>query len=259
MRKDGLLDPYVIRARGFPLFMLALPIACGAWPWLAAWSVMPWSKLAVGGLLGSLFLAFLIRFGGQISRDMGRAAEERLMVGWGAHRTGRMLRWRDSAFQAQKATMLANLSALTGIPAPSQVDEERNPEAVDRIYAGYADRLRAHALTHKAEPRFAMVNEERAEYGQARNFYGMRRVMWLLLSVGAVSLGAASWHGHQVVVPSLVLVGTALMTGYLARASLVKRRSDDFAVRLLETALEPLVVRAEKSGRNSARSKAKAA
>ncbi len=242
MMKQGLLDPYAIKARGFPLFMLAAPVLCGVWPWLAAWPVDAWLKGLVGGVVSGLLLAFLVNFGGQISRDLGRVAEDRLRVQWGAHRTGRLLRWSDGTFRSQKATMLANLAALTGIPAPTAADEERDPSAADRIYEDYAERLRAYALAHKAEPRFAMVNEERAEYGQARNFYGLRHVMWTLVALGAISLGAAAWFGYGIMFAGVALAGSALLSGYLARASLVKRRSDDFAKRLLEAALEPLHV-----------------
>lgn len=258
MKTERLFDAYTLRARGFPIFMLSIPLFSAMVPWMGSLNLDLPTKIIGGGIIASLG-AFLLNMGGQISRQMGRAAEAKLREKWRDHRTGKFLRWRDGEFgESQKARMHANLASLAGIPAPTREEEQSDPTHADEVYTQYAEMLRAYALSRKSEERFAATNEERANYGMIRNFYGLRHVMWILIGLAFASFASAIPLDNNVnLLAWIALTISALITGYLARASVVKARSDDFARQLLLTAMEPLSATPRPARRKRLRSSAR--
>lgn len=181
----------------------------------------------------------------QMSRDLGRALEERLYCLWDGKPSMAMLRYRDSRLPELTKDRYRSFlsSAVPGLVLASRVEEEANPELAD---AGY-DSASSWLLEQTRDPnKFGLLLAENMNFGFRRNLLALKPialgidVVAVVLIIGMV---VASWTGEiESTVSALslewsagavVVVGHALVfLGYI-RVDWVRRAADTYARRLL--------------------------
>jgi hypothetical protein len=159
-------DPYERQARLWPALLALLPLF-----------------VTVGAIYGpraSVFanaMTLVIACGGlyvlaQISRDRGKALEEKLFAEWGGKPTTQLLRHRDPTIEAAtKSRYHAFLSRKLGSAFPEANQESHNPKAADDVYQSGVRWL----LNHTRDPdRFQLLLKENISYGFRRNALGLK-------------------------------------------------------------------------------------
>lgn len=171
-----LLDPYALKARGYPAALMLLPMA------VTVATAFPGAlDPLTTGLLGLLGAAALYS-ASQWMRQIGKRKEARLWRSWGGKPTTVALRSR-TAHSGEQWTALRNRvqSAVPDIALPSADDERMNPAGADRVYEDVVTRLRE--ATRDAK-RFPVVFSENVSYGFRRNAWGVR---WLGFGIAAAA------------------------------------------------------------------------
>lgn len=225
----GLIDKYTLGARVAPVAVVSFPLflAVSAWIPFNYWP----SKLAGGGVAMTM-AAFVL---GQLARDAGKAIESPIWASWGGPPTVRMLRHRDSTITSgSKARIHKRLTDLGVVTVmPSDVEEEQDSSAADKIYKTCSDWLRNKALELKAQSPFDVVHSENITYGFRRNLLGIRRYGFAILWLAIVAATIAFVSGRQ---PFLEACGLAVLTAFLGLGvteAAMKRAADEYSVRLL--------------------------
>ncbi len=159
-------DPYERQARLWPALLALLPlfVTIGATYGPRA-SVFANSIMLIAAC-GGLYLLV------QISRDRGKALEEKLFVEWGGKPTTQLLRHRDPMIEAAtKARYHALLSRKIGVAFPDANQESHDPRAADDVYQSGVRWL----LNRTRDPsRFHLLFKENIAYGFRRNAFGLK-------------------------------------------------------------------------------------
>lgn len=226
---SGLIDRYTLGARVAPVAVVAFPffLAVSAWIPFSHWPL----KLAGGGVAVTM-AGFVL---GQLARDAGKAIEGPIWASWGGPPTVRMLRHRDATIAAgSKARVHKRLIELGVVNAmPSDVAEEQDPSAADRIYKTCSDWLRNKALELKARSPFDVVHSENITYCFRRNLLGIKQYGMAILALAIVAAITAFVSGRQ---PFLEACGLAVLAAFLvfgATEAAMKKAADDYSMRLL--------------------------
>lgn len=226
-----IFDKYQFKARVLPGIIALLPWVAAVLPWLPS----TFDLVIAIYRFGLFTLSALVL--SHISRRWGKSAEERLHNKWRVHPTAKFLRWSNNEFDdITKHKIHLQLSGHTGISAPTREEEKSNPEIANSIYRGYAELLRAHALSHRNEMAFTIVHEENIDYGFARNSFGLRYIFWLGIVIASISLFFA-YQDDKFIIYALVLFFIACLNVSNTREKNVLKASDDYAIRLLRASL----------------------
>lgn len=229
-------DRYAWHARILPSLITLLPVALLGLSWLPRIedSIKPALALVVGA--GTLFLV------AQISRDLGKVVEQRLVAKWGEMPTTIFLRNRDCTLETvTKARYHRKLSNLMDdLAMPTLESECKNPQAADQVYVACARYL----LSKTRDPKtFPLLQTENIYYGFRRNLLGLKPIGVVLAVFGAGGTFWKNWSQFTAGHPALpAAVGCFILTIallclwiFFINEQLVRRGADAYAIRLLET------------------------
>ena len=111
----------------------------------------------------------LIVQAGEVGRNLGRRAQERLWDAWHGSPTTRFLRTRDEAPNpVQRDTWRRAIEVTTGVTLLTISEETTNPALADNTIQVAVDQIRFLGQ----DTRFPLVKEENIQYGYERNLYG---------------------------------------------------------------------------------------
>jgi hypothetical protein len=167
-------------------------------------------------------------------RGLGRGLESSLWASWGGPPATQRLRWAGptpKSAQRRRHELLANLLSDA---LPTEMEEEADPVAADRLYDIAVAVLRD--LTRDGS-RFALVADENAEYGFRRNCLGLRPLaiaVALLVLVVSGLLALIGAHGQFLLPAAASLLSLGFWT-VIVKSKWVHSAADRYAVRLLET------------------------
>lgn len=237
---ENLIDPYNLRARLFPAFLVLLPLGCA----VAAWVPV---ELQVLGTLGSvaatLGIATLLQ---QIVRDAGKRVEPELYRRWGGKPSVRMLHYAHSVVNRQTLARchakIRELAPELAIPGSAE-EEAKQPADALSAYESASDLLVGKT---RSKEKFALQFEENMNYGYRRNVWGLRTWGLLASLVGAAVVAArvaVLWSQTEelAVVPSAALavsLTNALFWLGMVNADWVRRAAEAYAYRLVLSADE---------------------
>jgi hypothetical protein len=164
----SITDPYERQARLFPALLALLPlfITIGLiyGPKVSALTNLMTVVVACGGL-------YLLA---QISRDRGKALEDKLFAEWGGKPSTQLLRHRDPLIEAAtKARYHAFLSRKLDQALPDSTQEANDPKAADDLYQSAVRWLLNHTADHE---RFHLLFKENISYGFRRNALGLKPI-----------------------------------------------------------------------------------
>ena len=168
MSLRDIFDPYELKARLWPAFLILLPVIVTIEAWVPAVSDFAGGIPAVR--TACAVLAFLLA---HIARYLGRQAQSRLFDKWGGIPTSRwMLRSDSNLDDMTKDRYRTYLEEhIDGWEAPSQADEETDREGAMATYGSAVRWLRDRTRDRQ---RFNLVFTENVSYGFRRNLYGLR-------------------------------------------------------------------------------------
>lgn len=172
-----LFDRYSLRARLYPAFLAAAPVAVTV---ALLWSASPLAKLwPLAISLGALyFLATWVR-------GRGQEVEAALVAGrWNGMPTTHLLRHSEISNQPQFARRRELLAELLNIELPDRSAEEANPARADQMYVTATRALIARVRSQQSN--FGRVQDENTHYGFRRNLYAMKPVAMTLLVANLV-------------------------------------------------------------------------
>jgi hypothetical protein len=234
-------DPYEKKARLFPGLLVALPLIV---PTLLIVGSKTTYLTAIVGLIASCGALYWLA---SITRNRGKALEEKLIAKWGGLPTTLILRHRDSFLDnTSKARFHSEIKTKLGIELPSIFDESANPLAADDLYIGASRQLRE--LTRGDSN--ALLLKENIAYGFHRNMLAMRPIGLTTCLLGAFfglvrsnaiqlktmtldlsKLADPSMVGGISLTLSLVLIFAWLSTNEMS----VRRMGNVYAERLFES------------------------
>lgn len=184
----SLFDPYGIRARLFPAFLVVLPgvaIIALLFPDIYATYSRTFSSLGLATV--AMFLL------AHVLRERGRVLEKRLYAEWGGIPSTAWLRHRDQRLDPMtKARYFKFLEAhVPELNLPTAEQEEANPEAADHAYSSAVKWLIEHTRDTK---KFKLLFEENVGYGFRRNTLAGKSFALFIL---AVLMMLAVWIVHK--------------------------------------------------------------
>lgn len=172
-------DPYSLKARVFPAFLVLLPAFLAISAWLPQDNI---PKLAFLGLSGNVVLGF---FAAERVRDVGKSKEPSLWKAWGGAPTTLLLRWSNTDITpATRNLWRASIEKITGALLPNASSESRAPDKADKAYDAAILQLRER--TRDAE-KFPLVLKENIGYGFRRNLWAMKPVGITLSAAGTLA------------------------------------------------------------------------
>ena len=184
------IDSYTLRARLFPVALVALPGVLGALAWTIPAIEGSWETLfaALGGAGLPVLLA-------ELGRDSGKRKEPRLFTLWGGTPTTRRLRHRNAPNKAILAQQHSSLSELfPGLEIPTAKTEAQDPSAADEVYEACVARLRDRT---RSENQFHLVRQENLSYGFRRNLWGMKPLGVAMALLGLFVVGVQMMVGIE--------------------------------------------------------------
>jgi hypothetical protein len=170
------LDGYVLRAWVLPVVLVVAPLL----PAAVALGVLA-ADVKATGAAGFVVLAVVLVVASAVRRR-GRALQRQRWRAAGGAPTAWRLRHRGPTPDDSLMRLHGRLSDLTGVPAPSAEDEQRDPAAADRVYREWVDWL----TTSTRDDR--VVQNEISQYGFLRNAVAVRG--WGMTVALAVALGS---------------------------------------------------------------------
>lgn len=246
-------DPYDQKARAFPGLLVMMPLLV---PLLWIFGPKNPYMTALVGLLGSCGVIYWLA---SISRNRGKALEEKLIAKWGGMPTTLILRHNDTFLDSlSKARYHGEIKAKLGIALPSAAEESADPVAADDAYIGATRQLRE--LTRGSA--HALLLKENIAYGFHRNMLAMRSIGFATSMLGAafglvlskvIQLKPLALDISNLAEPGLaggisLTVSLALIFAWLnVNESVVRRMGNVYAERLFEC-LSKLPVRRKRSG-----------
>lgn len=237
---ENLIDPYNLRARLFPAFLVLLPLGCV----IAAWVPIEIQALgALGSVAATLGIATLFQ---QLVRDAGKRVEPELYGRWGGKPSVRMLHYAHSSVNHQTlARCHAKVrESAPELAIPGSIEEEaKHPVEALTAYESASDLLVAKT---RGKEKFALLFEENMNYGYRRNIWGLKTwgITTALVGSGVVTVRVVTlWLRTQelAVVPSVagvVCVVIALFWSLTVNSDWVRRAADVYAHRLVLSADE---------------------
>ena len=228
----SLFDQYTLRARLYPAFLTAAPIAVTvALLWTASPLTRLWPLVVGVGML--FFLSSWVR-------GKGQEAERRLVQTWNGMPTTHMLRYSERANGPQFDRRRRLLAAAVDIELPTESAETDDSVHADALYVTATRALIAHVRAKQGQ--FPRVQEENIHYGFRRNLYAMKPLALTLLGANLV-FDVAWLIGEKVNASGFVTLGIHLIL-LMAWATVVKppwvrQQGDTYAERLFEALEDP--------------------
>lgn len=179
------LDTYSLKARLFPAILTVAPavilcLLCASW-------VDPGLPEAVA----TMAVIVLFFAAANLARRFGRAKELRMFAETGGRPRNLELTYADATFPApQKSRYRDFLAGQLGLQAPTQDEEQLNPEAAQSFYDQAYDWLREN--TRDTET-FKLLFNENISYGYYRNLLGLKP-FGILLNFLSLAAAAAIVH-----------------------------------------------------------------
>tara|TARA_B110001469_G_scaffold79498_1_gene75205 strand:- start:467 stop:1198 length:732 start_codon:yes stop_codon:yes gene_type:complete len=199
------IDRYTMKARVFPAVIawapaLALAIVCIAWD----------SFSLTDAFTAIASLALLVALA-DIARKHGKKVEMKLLKKWGGLPSLHMLRHRDTTIDnVTKRRYLKFIAEKLGEDAPSEQEEEDNPDACDLFYGRCCDWLRERT---RDKERFSILFEENTNYGFRRNLLGLKTAalsissLVVLICICSLSFGVPINPSVELALKLAVIVG----------------------------------------------------
>jgi hypothetical protein len=177
-----LVDSYTLRARAWPLLLVASPLFALA---IAA------AHLELGPAIGSAALGTAVVFlGSQFARDAGKKLEPELWGFWGGAPTLRRLTFDGSTSESQVHRTHQAVGRATNQQLPTEEMEAQDPAAAKEAYEHAIFRLRE--LT-RDRTRFGLLFKENVNYGFRRSLLGLK-------PLGVIVAGATLMAGMVIVI-----------------------------------------------------------
>ena len=237
---ENLIDPYNLRARLFPAFLVLLPLGCV----IAAWVPIEIQALGtLGSVAATLGIATLFQ---QFVRDAGKRAEPGLYRRWGGKPSVRMLHYTHSSVNHQTLarchSKVRELAPDLAIPASIEEEATNQAEALT-AYESASDLLVAKT---RSKEKFALLFEENMNYGYRRNIWALKTWGIATAAVGSVVIVnrvIILWLQTQelAVMPSVagvVCLIILLFWSLAVTANWVRRAADAYSHRLIMSAEE---------------------
>jgi hypothetical protein len=162
----SIFDPYTLKARVFPAFLLFLPASLAIMAWAPEIKI---PVVALFGISGNIALSFFIS---ERVRDLGKRKEHALWIEWGGTPTTQLLRHKNPEVTDEiRNGWRKALEAVLDAPLPSAGSESKSPKKADDVYEAAIGRLRE--LTREVE-RFPIVFKENVSYGFRRNLWALK-------------------------------------------------------------------------------------
>lgn len=204
-----LLDRYSRNARLFPALIGLIPV-------MATLVVgVPWTTGPVAPIGGTLFMLAVLHIAADLTRRLGRRAEQRLFDCSQGKPTSMVLAYDDPSIDAQsKDRYRAFLDRKLGLDGPTVEEERENPLTVFEYYERCSGWLRERT---RDTQRFGLLLSENITYGFRRNLYGLKApalAVDTMILVGATALIAAgppSFLRHVSEAEAYVLLGLTLL------------------------------------------------
>lgn len=170
-------DQYERKARLYPALLCIFPL-------MAAVSISyPAIFTKLSGLAALAVAIGLLQFISSLARDRGKAMEKDLFEKWGGIPSVVIMRYSDNSIPyPAKIKYHGILSKKSGIQAPTQDFEEKQPQQADDIYLSWSDFLRGKTRDTK---KYSLVFKENINYGFRRNLLGLR---WYCILSGVAGL-----------------------------------------------------------------------
>ena len=233
------LERYDRKARLRPALLCGLPLTASVVLLVPEFGVI-WGSIGVVVVYcgGSILLI-------QISRDLGKALEERLYQSWGGKPSTAMLRHTDCRLpkptKDRYRTFLS--STVPGLALASPQEEEGNPEQAD---AGYDSANRWLLEQTRDHARFDLLFTENMNYGFRRNLLALKPIalgMDAIALILVIGMAFTSWTGHFAsTIPTLseewwasvvITAGHTLLFVAYIRTDWVRKAAETYAKQLL--------------------------
>lgn len=223
-------DAYERKARLYPALICLFPmILSTAISFPAVFSTLS-SFVALAITIG------LAHFLTHLSRDRGKALEQRLFREWGGMPSVSMFRYRDVSISLPaKLKYHEVLSKISGIHAPTEFLEAEDPTKADEVYLSWSDYLRGKTRNSKKYP---LVFKENVNYGFRRNLFGIKPQCILSGAFGFLILFTPALLGNglnqsMVTVAAILLVYSYVLI-FVIKGSWVKVVAEAYGKHLIE-------------------------
>lgn len=231
-----LFDTYSRKARLYPAFLAALPIAT----YLIAANGKPAAVdlwLPVLGTLGVQF--FLASF----VRSRGKALETSTLIPkWSGMPTTSFLRSTCSVNSVQRNRWRSQLEKLTARSLPTPQQDSSDPSSSDEHYVAATRLLISRVRLTNRHPR---VQEENTNYGFARNLLALKPIAIAILALAiasdviAILLSSDSLRFAVLLGIHVIFVGAWII---FVKEPWVRQVADAYANRLFEALDDPEIV-----------------
>jgi hypothetical protein len=234
-------DPYEQKARLFPGLLVALPLLA---PLLLIFGPKnPYLTAILGLTMGCGTLYWFA----SITRNRGKALEEKLIAKWGGLPTTLIMRHSDNFLDSSsKFRYHSDIQTKLGIVLPSATEEAADPIAADDLYIGATRLLRE--LTRSNS--HALLLKENIAYGFHRNMLAMRSIGFTTSLLGilfglvlskAIQLKPMALDFSNLAEPGLaggisVTISLVLLFSWMSvNENAVRRMGNVYAERLFES------------------------
>lgn len=221
-------DEYSVKARLFPGLIAALPLSILAVVYLPNKPLL--ALLGAAGAAGAMFLL------ASFVRELGKRAEQGLLVQWDGLPTTALLRHRTPQNNVLFTQRRQALEHMLDERLPTESEELASPKLADDAYIAATRRLISRVRERKLD--FPRVHEENISYGFARNMLGIKKLAITLVSL-AMTLDLVLLYRDGV--EAIVVVALAahivllLFWALFVRSGWVRRAGTSYAERLFET------------------------
>ncbi|MCR6110051.1 hypothetical protein HXA35_06890 [Bacillus sp. A301a_S52] len=166
MNLDVVLNTYERKARYYPAVLTITPIIVWLYLWFPDIRSLEGTFISlIAGLGISIPLSIL-------ARTLGKKAQEKLIMQWGALPATLILRNNDTSLNSEtKKRYYQKLELLTKINLPDRDIEDEDPNTAQQKFDSCIDYLRQHT---RDKVKYSLVFNENIYYGQARNLLGLK-------------------------------------------------------------------------------------
>ena len=174
----ALLDPYSLKARVAPAFLVILPVAIAIGVWIQK---IEFPTVALFGLSANVVISCFVA---ERVRDQGKQKELALWKSWGGAPTTQLLRHRNPELSREiRSSWHQSIQTITGSSLPSLIRESNFPNEADAVYEAAVYRLRE--KTRDAD-KYPLVLKENISYGFRRNLWAMKPLGIALAAIGSL-------------------------------------------------------------------------
>lgn len=175
---ENLFDTYGRKARLYPAFLALAPL------FAVATAYTNWFEFKLTHMVWTVVGAAALFLLADVTRQLGKAVEAKLVKNWKAFPSVTLLRHRDTTLDPYTTASYhrAAEKLLSSITMPSVQDEENDPDDADNRYRAVTNLILPRTRDLK---RFNLLFKENVNYGFRRNMLGLKPIAFVVLAIAS--------------------------------------------------------------------------